>query len=108
MVSFVENSECITKIVFDSALGSYTNLIFGGRVLITYLAAFAGLLSFLFIGRISRVFLIGVSCTCIFGRLCILRNNGRLVYLLVRFFCVRGNNSVAHLEFECPHKLWGN
>jgi hypothetical protein len=90
MVGFVENPECVTKVVFDSALGGYTNLIFGGRVLITNLAAFAGLLCFLFFGRISRVILAGVSSTCIFGSLCILRYNSRLVCLLVRFFCVRG------------------
>lgn len=105
MVSFVENPESVAKVVFNSALGSYTNLIFGGRVLITYLAAFAGLLSFLFFGWISRVILAGFWATSVLGSLCILRDHGRLVRLLVRLFCVRGLNSVAHLEFEYPHKL---
>ena len=107
MVSFVEDSERVTKVVFNSALGRHPDLVFGGRILITNFTAFAGLLWFLLVDRIRRVILAGFGGTASFvlGSLCILRASGRLLCLFARFFCVRGWNSVAHLEFEYPHEL---
>lgn len=107
MVSFVEDSERVTKVVFNSALGRNSDLVFGGRILISNFAAFAGLLWFLFVDRIRRVILAGFGGTAsvILGSLCILRATSRLLCLFARFFCVRGWNSVAHLEFEYPHEL---
>lgn len=92
VVSFVQDSEGIAKVVFDSALGRHSDLVFGGRVLIANLAAFAGLLWFLFVGRIRRVLLAGIGCTAsVLGSLCILWVGRSLLCVVARFFiCVRG------------------
>ena len=96
MVSFVQNSERVTEVIFNCSLGSDTYLIFGGWILIANLPAFAGLLGFRLIGDNFDLLLIGVTRTCVFSGIRVLGVRSSLICLLVWLFGLLGRNSVAH------------
>ena len=115
VVSFVQDSECVPKVVLDCALGCHANLVFSGRVLVPDFAALAGLLGFLFVCLTWLVLFLGLGIRGVGIRISRFRclwlctgSSRHVVGTLVRFFVsVRRCNSVAHLEYsyQYPHKL---
>jgi hypothetical protein len=84
MVCFVQNSERITKVIFNGSFGSDSYLVFSGRILITDLPAFAGFLGFCLIG--IGLLLFGVLRTRVFRGLGVLWFGWRLLGFLVSWF----------------------